>query len=333
MMEKRTWRFYRLGILVLLFSLLLQSVDLCLSLNTEGLALLRLKQKVVNDPFGALSNWRYSEEEIDHCSWFGVECSTGKVVVLNLKDLCLEGTLPLELKNLVHIKSIILRNNSFEGTIPKGFGELMDLEVLDLGFNNFSGPPPGDLDSNLSLAILLLDNNELLGGLSPEIYELQILSKSQVDKKMLSNAVKEMSSDDKRLIEQKLAQSKYIVHRKLLQDPSTSRMQFWDPYTPFLPPQASPSQASTTVESPSPFPSASADPTITPTAKKTSPPPNVSTSPPSTNHAFALSPTKFTTGEAKSSSSHKKSSNIMGIHRRWAAICLFTHWRLSLQNQ
>lgn len=47
-----------------------------------GLALLRFKERVASDPFGALSNWNVEVGVIDPCSWFGVECSNGKVVVL-----------------------------------------------------------------------------------------------------------------------------------------------------------------------------------------------------------------------------------------------------------
>jgi hypothetical protein len=36
----------------------------------------------VNDPFGALLNWKEEDGVVDPCSWFGVECSEGKVVVL-----------------------------------------------------------------------------------------------------------------------------------------------------------------------------------------------------------------------------------------------------------
>ncbi|KAA0035871.1 putative inactive receptor-like protein kinase [Cucumis melo var. makuwa] len=152
-----------------------------------GLTLLKFRERVVSDPFGVLSNWNDHKEDINPCFWFGVECSDGKVVSLNLKDLCLEGTLTPELKNLVHIKSINLRNNSFTGTIPQGLGGLEELEVLDLGYNNFCGPLPPDLGSNLSLGILLLDNNKDLRSLSPEIYQLQLLSEFQVDESQLSN--------------------------------------------------------------------------------------------------------------------------------------------------
>ncbi|KAK8500969.1 hypothetical protein V6N13_062738 [Hibiscus sabdariffa] len=188
----KNWKFVRLkrdfGVVFLL--LFLCQTFVCWSLNEEGLALLRLKERIVNDPFCSLSNWKEDDGDVDHCSWFGVECSDGKIVVLNLKDLCLEGTLAPELGSLLHIKSIILRNNSFTGIIPEGIGELEELEVLDLGYNNLSGPVPPELGSNLSLTILLLDNNELLSSFSPEIYQLQKHSETQVDERQLSKGAK-----------------------------------------------------------------------------------------------------------------------------------------------
>ncbi|XP_057954299.1 inactive receptor-like serine/threonine-protein kinase At2g40270 isoform X2 [Malania oleifera] len=166
----------------------IQNLSVCWCLNREGLALIKFRERVVRDPYGALSNWNDHEGEMDPCSWFGVECSDGKVVILNLRDLCLGGTLAPELGNLSYVKSIILRNNSFSGNVPKEIGELKELEELDLGYNNFSGPFPPDFGNNMSLTILLLDNNKFLGSISPELYELKMLSELQVDQKRLSNA-------------------------------------------------------------------------------------------------------------------------------------------------
>ncbi|KAK5826443.1 putative LRR receptor-like serine/threonine-protein kinase MRH1 [Gossypium arboreum] len=217
MIMDKNWKFIRLkqgfGVGVLLF-LLCQTL-VCWSLNEEGLALLRLKDRVVNDPFCSLSSWKEEDGEFDHCSWFGVECSDGKVVVLNLKDLCLEGTLAPELGSLAHIKSIILRNNSFTGIIPQGIGGLDELEVLDLGYNNFSEPIPPELGNNLSLTILLLDNNELLNSLSPEIYQLQKLSETQVDENRLSKAAK--LSCKQNINTWNVGQSEDAMRRRLLQ--------------------------------------------------------------------------------------------------------------------
>ncbi|XP_062154680.1 inactive receptor-like serine/threonine-protein kinase At2g40270 [Alnus glutinosa] len=211
----REWKRGRLvGVMVV--CLLCLSLRLSWCLNDEGLALLRFRERVVYDPFGALSNWKDEDGVVDPCSWFGIECSDGKVLTLNLKDLCLGGTLGPELANLVQIKSIILRNNSFSGIIPEEIGELKELEVLDLGYNNFSGTLSAELGSNLSLTILLVDNNEQLGNLSPEIYGLQMFSESQVDENELSNAAKG-SSCHKTNAAWSIAQNEVMVHRRLKQ--------------------------------------------------------------------------------------------------------------------
>ncbi|KAG4920546.1 hypothetical protein JHK86_049359 [Glycine max] len=192
-MEER-WRFitwlklFRVFVAVVSLFLFILEPIWCSTLNIEGLALQKMRERVVRDPLGALSSWN-SKGEIDPCSWFGVECSHGNVVSLNLKDLCLHGTLALEIGKLVHIKSIILRNNYFYGDIPKEILQLEDLEVLDLGYNNFSGQFPfHDLATYPSLTTLLLDNNDHLASLTPEVYELKTFSELHVAEEQLTGA-------------------------------------------------------------------------------------------------------------------------------------------------
>ncbi|KAL1559276.1 non-specific serine/threonine protein kinase [Salvia divinorum] len=152
----------RLFVASLLCCLRLFYLNSCFSLNDEGVALLRLRNRVASDPHGALSNWIDENGVETPCCWFGVECSKGHVVALNLKDLRLKGTLAPEIGNLVHAKYITLRNNSFSGVIPKEMGNLKQIRVLDLGHNNFSGQLHVVLHKYFSEAILLLDKNQLL---------------------------------------------------------------------------------------------------------------------------------------------------------------------------
>ncbi|KAI8025597.1 putative LRR receptor-like serine/threonine-protein kinase [Camellia lanceoleosa] len=100
-----------------------------------------------------------------------------RLQTMNLKDLCLEGTLTPELGKLTYIK--LMGNFSVE------IGELKELEVLDLGYN-FSGPFPSNFSNNMSLSILLLDNNNF--NISPELCELQMLFEFQVDENQLTSA-------------------------------------------------------------------------------------------------------------------------------------------------
>ncbi|XP_015874563.3 inactive receptor-like serine/threonine-protein kinase At2g40270 isoform X1 [Ziziphus jujuba] len=264
-MDER-WRFDRLqhrmvmGVVIVWLLWFHHNLSLCLSLNDEGLALLSFRERVVQDPYGVLLNWNNDgEDDIDPCSWFGVECSDGKVVVLNLKDLCLGGTLAPEIGKLVYIKSIILRNNSFSGNIPKEMGELKELEVLDLGYNNFSGSFPSDLSNNLFLTTLLLDNNRFLDTSSPEFYELKKHSEFQVDKAKQRD-VTLTSSWKSRSIIRKTARLRDVAYRRFLQvlnKPNSSRAKrnnekgHLSPSTsPSLSPSSSPSSSPSPSDSP-----------------------------------------------------------------------------------
>ncbi|KDP44721.1 hypothetical protein JCGZ_01221 [Jatropha curcas] len=293
-MEKRNWKFSRFGVL-LLFSHY-QNLILCWSLNDEGLALLKFRERIVSDPYGALKNWNDVDGVVDPCSWNRVECSDGKVVILNFKDLCLGGTLAPDLRNLIHIKSIVLRNNSFTGIIPEGLGELKELEVLDFGYNNFSGPLPPDLGNNLSLAILLLDNNGLLGNLSPELHELKMLSETQVDENQLSGRATE-SSCNKRSATRNAVQTENAINKRQLQTSGPRESPYYrnNILNPFpSPPPSVSSRSSPNVtaaslppNAPSPSPNVSASvpllapiPSSSNNSRKSSPSPNGSTSKP-----------------------------------------------------
>ncbi|XP_075500098.1 inactive receptor-like serine/threonine-protein kinase At2g40270 isoform X1 [Primulina tabacum] len=196
--------------------LYLLNLSFCCSLNDEGLALLRVKEKVFSDPYGALSNWKDEVGVENPCSWVGVGCSEGYVVVLNLKDLCLNGTLAPDIGNLVHVKSIILRNNSFFGVIPKELASLKRLEFLDLRYNNFSGHIPCNPHNKFSIGFLLVDNNEFLDKMQPNIYGLQKLSEVQLQDDLLTTAAQTVSCNGL-LISWNSEEAKDLSGRKLLQ--------------------------------------------------------------------------------------------------------------------
>ncbi|KAL1196852.1 Protein MALE DISCOVERER 1 [Cardamine amara subsp. amara] len=139
MSSDQRWRLLRPAISILFLCLLPHNLTFGLCFSNEALALMKFKERIEKDPFGALMNWG----ELPHCSWSGVVCShDGRVVILNLRDLSLQGTLAPELGNLTHLKSLILRNNSFSGKVPEEVTELQELEILDLCDNNFGQPFP-----------------------------------------------------------------------------------------------------------------------------------------------------------------------------------------------
>lgn len=232
----------------LICCLQLLNLNSCCSLNYEGVALLRLKERVSSDPHGALLNWIDEIGVQTPCCWFGVECSEGHVVALNLKDLCLRGTLAPEIGNLVHVKFINLRNNSFSGEIPEEFANLKQMQVLDLGYNNFSGQVPVHLGNYFSSVIIFLDNNELFNS-------RQKLSEVRVRKDLLSSITTSYSRTS--------GKGGDVARRRmtewlLLPPPPES----FPPSTPFLSPSPSPLALE---PPPPPPPATSTSPSVVPT--------------------------------------------------------------------
>ena len=120
--------------------------------ETDRLALLEIKAKIVNDPTGVLSSWNKSN---NFCGWFGVTCGLRhqRVTMLSLKCLNLSGTLSPHIGNLSFLRELHLWNNSFNSGIPMEVGRLFRLEKLFLYNNSFSGYIP----SNLSYCTNLLN--------------------------------------------------------------------------------------------------------------------------------------------------------------------------------
>ncbi|CAA0824331.1 Leucine-rich repeat protein kinase family protein [Striga hermonthica] len=76
-------------------------------------------------------------------SWRGISCnSMGKVTVINLQHLGLNGTLSPSLANLSSLREIHLEGNNIHGTVPADLTRLSFLRVLNLNGNNFDKPLP-----------------------------------------------------------------------------------------------------------------------------------------------------------------------------------------------
>ncbi|GJM93597.1 hypothetical protein PR202_ga10164 [Eleusine coracana subsp. coracana] len=129
----------------------------CSAVNLEGSALLKFQSRVEEDPHGAMAGW--NPRDRDPCSWNGVSCVDGRVVMLNLKGFSLKGTLGPELGTLSHLRALVLSNNLFSGLIPKEISALALLEILDLSNNNLTGEVPQEIAEMQSLKHLLLSSN------------------------------------------------------------------------------------------------------------------------------------------------------------------------------
>lgn len=167
------------GFSVFLSLILFSGTPVCWSLNDEGTLLLAFRLRINYDPFGVLESWNPNDESA--CLWRGVHCEEGKVQMLNMSGLSLEGTLAPELMKLGHLRALVLYKNHFSGAIPQDIGELRALEVLDLRDNNLGGKIPAEIGRMQSLKHLLLCGNRFEGSLPLDLGGVNLLSEIQFD--------------------------------------------------------------------------------------------------------------------------------------------------------
>ncbi|OWM80996.1 probable leucine-rich repeat receptor-like protein kinase At1g35710 [Punica granatum] len=148
-----------------------------MAIGKEAEALLRWKSSLDSRSRPVLSSWNTS---IPACHWTGISCggpySTGSIVVLNLAELSLKGTLHnLDFSSLPKLVSLDLSRNMLFGTIPSNIGNLSHLRYLDLSQNYLSGSIPASIGQMSSLLEISLANNELNGTIPPELGQCLLL--------------------------------------------------------------------------------------------------------------------------------------------------------------
>lgn len=123
------------------------------------------------------------------CTWFGVLCNNGHVIVLNLPQNHLKGTLPIALGDLSELIVLNLANNQLTGTLPFELGNLSQLQTLDLYGNQLSGQIPFTLGNLSKLTTLRLYNNQLRGPIPQQLSNLTGLLTLDLGYNMLSAQV------------------------------------------------------------------------------------------------------------------------------------------------
>ncbi|XP_057991085.1 probable LRR receptor-like serine/threonine-protein kinase At3g47570 [Hevea brasiliensis] len=141
---------------------------------TDRLALLELKAKISNDPFGVMSSWNST---LRFCRWYGVTCGRRhqRVTRLDLQSLKLSGSISPHVGNLSFLRKLILANNSFSHEIPPQIGRLRRLRTLSLFDNSIDGQIPPSISNCSNLIIFDLANNNLVGEIPEELGSLLML--------------------------------------------------------------------------------------------------------------------------------------------------------------
>lgn len=106
------------------------------------------------------------------CQWYGVGCSNGHVIDLNLHNNQVVGTLPATIEYLPYLVWLILSDNRLTGTLPVTLGNLSRLESLDLYRNQLTGAIPAGLGNLTNLIFLSLGENQLSGEVPPQLGNL-----------------------------------------------------------------------------------------------------------------------------------------------------------------
>jgi Leucine-rich repeat (LRR) protein len=139
--------------------------------ESDRLALLEFKNGISEDPLQIISSWNDSTH---FCNWFGVTCSpsTKRVMVLNLEDQRLVGTIPPSVGNITYLTRINLGNNSIYGEIPQEMGRLRRLQHLNLSYNSLGGNLPTNLSYCTKLRVLHVGSNKFVGQIPEQFSSL-----------------------------------------------------------------------------------------------------------------------------------------------------------------
>lgn len=177
-----------------LFLLLLQLTSSA-ALNSDGTLLLSFKYSVIGDPLSVLDNWDYSADT--PCSWTGVTCARigawspdlFRVTSLALPSSQLMGSIPEELGQIQHLRTLDLSNNLLNGTLPASLFNSSELQVLSLSNNMIYGELPSLAAGLSGLQFLNLSGNALAGKIQGNFSSSQNLTVVSLKSNYLSGFI------------------------------------------------------------------------------------------------------------------------------------------------
>ena len=150
------------------------------------------------------TNWQEKENwdsEVSLGMWHGVETDgQGRVTELTLNDTNLKGSIPRELFDLVHLKSLVLfspssRSLEIDGVIPDAVGKLTQLLRLQIMNTRITGPIPATIGKLTNLQHFLIRGNALTGEIPRQLGELKNLyTIDMADNKLFGSIPNELAN-------------------------------------------------------------------------------------------------------------------------------------------
>jgi Leucine-rich repeat (LRR) protein len=156
--------------------------------ETDRLALLEFKAKIISDPFMFLSSWN---DTTHFCQWRGVTCGRRhqRITQLALASQKLAGTISPFIGNLSFLRYLYLQNNSFSHEIPPEIGRLYRLEILYLHNNSIGGRIPTNVSGCSNLRVISLGKNKVVGKIPVEVGSLSKLQIFSVGHNKLTGTI------------------------------------------------------------------------------------------------------------------------------------------------
>jgi photosystem II stability/assembly factor-like uncharacterized protein/Leucine-rich repeat (LRR) protein len=139
------------------------------------------------------SNWTNKDNWLTDrpfAHWYGVTADiTGRVIMLNLENNNLKGTIPMQISLLQKMRQLNLSLNQISSSIPHEIGQLQNLGTLYLRNNALSGNIPGEIGNITKLVDLDLGQNTLSGALPTTLGNLGNLEQLHVGSNQLNGII------------------------------------------------------------------------------------------------------------------------------------------------
>lgn len=147
-------------------------------------------------------------EDNTPCDWYGVTCSNGHVLYLQLPDNNLNGPLTPEIGNLAYLTVLNLDHNLLNGVLPSAIGKLAALQALSLNGDHLSGTLPATLGDLSQLTTLQLNANQFSGPIPTELGNLSNLQHLELYQNQLSGSIPSSLDNLTKLIDLQLQQNR-----------------------------------------------------------------------------------------------------------------------------
>lgn len=166
--------------------------------SRDAAVLLRVKTSQLEDPLGALDDWRDTSPDAP-CSWTGVSCGgagDGGVVALDLRSVGISGEFPADFCRIPSLRSLDLSDNSLGGNISSdSISPCSHLSSLNLSSNYFVGALPGFTAAFLNLTVLDFSINNFTGEIPASFVNLKRLQFLSLGSNLLNESIPEFLSD------------------------------------------------------------------------------------------------------------------------------------------